>query len=153
MHGGWGFAASRRFGAHLGVALALAACTGPGWVLDTNEPDAAIYLDGRLVGHGYAAVPYRFYGASSVAVMPARRAVNEDVRGPTRTLVHLDPPAPKWLFPADFFLEAVARGFAPAPPAQAEVAVPEPTTTLTAGTRPPRAADLVARAQLAQRER
>jgi len=142
-------AAARRAGraAAALAALAGAGCAGPGWNLATNEPAAGLYLDGRLVGHGSAAVPYRYYGVSSLTVVPAGRAARTDVRAPVRALIHLEPPAPRWLFPADLLLEALRRGFAPAPAAEATLPLPEPEATLAPGVRPASAADLKTRAR------
>ncbi|MEZ5964719.1 MAG: hypothetical protein R3F56_12795 [Planctomycetota bacterium] len=106
------------------------------------------------MGTGVADVRYRFYGTSSVTVVPPpRQSVDEDVRAPVTTAVRLDPPAPKWLFPLDFFLEVGRRGVRSASPAEALVPLPAPETTLAAGTRPPQAEALRARAQTAEKER
>lgn len=135
------------------VGAFLGGCKGPGWHLETNEADAAIYLDGRYVGIGHADVGYRFYGASSMTAVPARGSVRDDVRAPVTTTVRLDPPAPRWLFPFDFVLEALRRGFATATPAEAILTLPAPETTLSPGTRPAQAEDLRARAAAAEKER
>ena len=137
----------------LGVLGTVAACAGPGLRVDTDEADAALYVDGRAAGLGAADLPFRFYGTSSITAVPVRRTLHEDVRAPVRTLARVEPPAPQWLFPIDFFVEALRRGFASAPPVDVVVALPTPTTSLASGTRPANTAELRTRAEQAQRER
>ncbi len=128
-------------------------CAGPGLRVDTDAPDAALYVDGQLAGQGIAELPFRFYGASSITAVPVRRSLLEDVPAPVRTRVQTDAPAPQWLFPLDFFVEVLRRGFASAPPVDAMIELPPATTSLASGTRPARASEMRARAEAAQRER
>jgi hypothetical protein len=136
------------------VAGALASCSaGPGLRIDTTEPDADLYLDGRVVGQGAVEIPFRFYGASSVTAVPQRHDPRESVRAPAQARVHIDPPAPQWLFPFDFCIEAVRRGFASAPPIEVAVELPPPLPTLPSGTRPTQAQELRDRAARERRAR
>ncbi len=146
-----GRAGSRR--RELLVSLALlahASCLGPTLSLETSEEDAAIYVDGEYVGTGSTMAPQAYYGVAHVTVAPARTGVIEDVRTSERRSVELPPPAPRWLFPLDFFFEAFARGFGDAEPVKVELPVAAPTATLAAGVPPPAPEPLRARAAAIQ---
>lgn len=130
--------------------LAQVSCLGPTLSFETSEQDAAIYVDGEYVGTGSATAPQAYYGVAHVTVAPARTGVIEDVRTSERRSIALPPPAPRWLFPLDFFLEAFARGFGDAAPVRFELAVAPPAATLAAGVPPPAPEPLRARAAAIQ---
>ena len=135
------------------VALALlasASCLGPTLSLDASEQDASIYVDGEYVGTGSTTAPQAYYGVAHVTIAPARTGVVEDVRTSERRSIELPPPAPRWLFPLDFFLEAFARGFGDAAAVQVDLQVAAPTASLAAGVPPPAPEPLRARAAAIQ---
>ena len=148
-----GSLAGRRRAVGVGMVLGLAACTAPGVDVATTEPDAAIYLDGRRVGVGSVATPFRYYGTSNFTVVPVRRAIREDVRIPVRASLEHAPPAPLWLVPLDFFVELYERGFAAPTNLTATIAPPPGEVSLVTGSTPPAAGTLRQHMERAEQER
>jgi hypothetical protein len=138
----------------LALALTLSgvlpSCDGPGWALSASEPDAELFLDGTRVGRGEARVPFRYYGASDLTVLPAHRRQTDDPRPPERRRIDLPAPAPLWLFPLDFLIEAWQRRLVTAADASAAVEVAPPSQTMVAGEPPTRLASLRQRADAAR---
>jgi hypothetical protein len=68
------------------------------------EPDTArIVVDGEVQKGSAVGGPIRYYGTVEVAALPESDA--RPAPRPTRTTVEVDPPAPLWMFPFDFFVE------------------------------------------------
>ncbi len=68
------------------------------------EPDTArIVVDGEVQRGSAVGGPIRYYGTVEVAALPESDA--RPAPRPTRTTVEVDPPAPLWMFPFDFFVE------------------------------------------------
>jgi hypothetical protein len=88
------------------LAGAAAACSGPTLTLQSDGPR---YVDGRADDR--TVLPFRYYGATDVVVVPADRANGRPdyQRLPSRTRVAIDPPATPWIFPLDFLVEVAQR--------------------------------------------
>ena len=153
MNAGSDVRSSPRCGRGLLASLALlvpASCLGPTLWLEVNEQEAALAMDGVYAGTGWAEVPQTYYGTAHVTIAPARTGVIEDVRTSERRTIELPPPAPRWLFPLDFLLEALARGFRDAEDVIWSVEIDAPAASLVAGVPPPQPEPLRARAAAIQ---
>ncbi len=133
----------------LGGAPGLGGCATPNLVATAGPPDSTVYVDGRQAGaQGYAEVDLRYYGhvAVSARVNPGPERDRDYLE--ERRLVAVPVPYSRWLFPMDFFLEALSYPFLD--PYNHEVnLVLSPRTLLVPGVADPDAKAIRARAQQA----
>jgi hypothetical protein len=127
------------------ATASLAACKGP--ALHVQNPERhEVFVDGRRLAppdpraealarqrrgdepaapEGVDVVPYRYYGTTTLDVVPADQGGYADfAHRPQRAAVAIDEPVTPWLFPLDFPLELLRRVALGAEPTTAAVALP-----------------------------
>jgi hypothetical protein len=93
-------------------ALCLGGCATPNLVATAGPPDSSIYVDGRQVGaHGYGEVDLGYYGHVALSARINPSAYREQDYLEDHRLIAVPVPYSRWLFPLDFFLEAVSYPF------------------------------------------
>lgn len=131
-------------------ALWLWGCGMPDMVATAGPPDSAIYVDGRQAGaHGYAEVDLGYFGhvALSARVNPSAQRETDYLE--EDRLVAVPAPFSRWLFPLDFFLEAITYPFLDSYHHEVNVAL-EPRTLLQPGVADQDAEVIRARAERAR---
>ncbi|MCR9245612.1 MAG: hypothetical protein NXI31_11310 [bacterium] len=103
--------------------LAGAACEGPRTYIE-NSGQHRCFVDGRLETR--PALPYRYYGTSRVDALPRDlpSGLPDWELQPVSVPIPQPAPASPWLFPLDFFLEALDRGLHGEPRFVATVELP-----------------------------
>jgi hypothetical protein len=127
------------------LVLAAPACQGPGLTVAT---DGERFVDGRREAR--AELPFRYYGTTTVDVLPLATARHDFQRAPNRQEITIEPPCPPWLFPFDLLGEVAVRGFGEATPLQASVATQPNQNGVVEGPPPSGLDDLRTRAMEAR---
>ena len=104
---------------------------------------------------GTAQVPFLYYGTVAVAALPPSPPppAPQALRQPVHALVPLPPPAPGWLFPFDFLVDAIGWPWRADPAAVVTLQLPPAGPERQAGVEPPDADALRARARAMRAER
>ena len=137
----------------LGGAPGLGGCTTPSLVVTAGPPDSTVYVDGRQAGaQGYAELDIGYYGhvAVSARVNPGPERDRDYLE--ERRLVPVPVPYSRWLFPMDFFLEALSYPFLDPYNHEVNLAL-KSRTLLVPGVADPDAEAIRARAQQARLKR
>ena len=137
----------------LGGASGLGGCATPNLVATAGPPDSTIYVDGRQAGaQGYAETDLRYYGhvAVSARVNPGPERDRDYLE--ERRLLAVPVPYSRWLFPMDFFLEALSYPFFDPYNHEVNMAL-KPRTLLVPGVADPDAEAIRVRAQQARLKR
>ncbi len=99
------------------------------------EPDTArIVVDGEVQKGSAVGGPIRYYGTVEVAALPESDA--RPAPRPARTTVEIEPPAPLWMFPFDFFVEHGRAFFVEDPTYAASLTLEPRTDVPEVGTEP-----------------
>ena len=111
----------------------------------TVATDGDCFVDGHRETR--TELPFRYYGTTTIDVLPAAAGGQDIQRTPNRQDVVIEPPCPPWLFPFDLLGEVAVRAFAGAPQQQASVTTKLAENGVVEGPPPSGLDDLRARAQ------
>jgi len=137
----------------LGGATGLGSCATPNLVATAGPPDSTVYVDGRQAGaEGYAELDLKYYGHVAVGARVNPRRERDVDYLEERRLVPVPVPYSRWLFPVDFFLEALSYPFQDSYNHEVNLAL-KPRTLLVPGVADPEADAIRLRAQQARLKR
>lgn len=135
------------------VASGLPGCATPNLVATAGPPDSTVYVDGREAGaQGFAERDLRYYGQVAVGARVNPRRDRDRDYLEERLLVPVPVPYSRWLFPMDFFLEALSYPFHDPYNHEVNMAL-QPRTLLVPGVADPDADAIRRRAEQARLQR
>lgn len=157
------------------AAAGTSACAGPRTNVQVQPPTATLLVDGVSLppldaapataaagsaargggAGGGADVPFVYYGTIAVTAVPQSPAPATPLvlRQPVHELVPLPPPAPGWLFPFDFLVDAIGWPWRADAAANVSLRLPPAGPEPQAGIEPPEADALRSRARAMRTER
>jgi hypothetical protein len=112
----------------------LTGCNAPQLALRAEPDTARIVVDGEVQKSSSVGGPIRYYGTVEVAALPESDA--RPAPRPARTTVEIEPPAPLWMFPFDFFVEHGRAFFVEDPTYAASLTLEPRTDVPEVGTEP-----------------
>lgn len=133
------------------LCLALGACTGPTLTVRVEPGESNLFVDGRR--HPGGELPFRYYGDVRLQVEPPIEEGSEFRYLGVERMVEVNEPVTPWLFPLDFGLELILRGFNGAGDDSVDLALGESPTRVIEGLEPAGAEEVRARSARARTSR